>query len=255
MLFGGAAPWRRERHRPRRVPRRRHRLRHQARRHPRPGRRGHGRSEANVGGRGVHDQQDDGGAGRDLAPATCTPPADGRPPSSSTAATPTRPRGRRGSPTPARMGELLAAGASAAHRAEVLVCSTGLIGIPLPMATIEAGIPKLAAALSDGIEAGADAAEAIRTTDSHRKETVVGRPGIHGRRHGQGGRDARAQPGDHARRAHHRRRGRPGHAAAGPDRGQRPDVQPVHRRRLHVDQRHRDPSGQRRGRARRPRPT
>jgi glutamate N-acetyltransferase / amino-acid N-acetyltransferase len=56
---------------------------------------------------------------------------------------------------------------------EVLVCSTGLIGIPLPMGPIEAGIPKLAAALAGGPEAGADAAEAVRTTDTHRKEAVV----------------------------------------------------------------------------------
>ncbi|MBV8980493.1 MAG: bifunctional glutamate N-acetyltransferase/amino-acid acetyltransferase ArgJ [Acidimicrobiia bacterium] len=53
----------------------------------------------------------------------------------------------------------------------VLVCSTGLIGIPLPMAPIESGIPGLVAALSP--DGGADAAEAIRTTDTVRKEVVV----------------------------------------------------------------------------------
>lgn len=54
---------------------------------------------------------------------------------------------------------------------EVLVCSTGLIGIPLPIDTILAGVPALAAArTSDG---GAAAAEAIRTTDTARKETLV----------------------------------------------------------------------------------
>lgn len=54
---------------------------------------------------------------------------------------------------------------------EVLVCSTGLIGIPLPMDRLEAGIPAAVAARhGDG---GADAAEAIRTTDTHRKEVVV----------------------------------------------------------------------------------
>jgi glutamate N-acetyltransferase/amino-acid N-acetyltransferase len=55
----------------------------------------------------------------------------------------------------------------------VLVCSTGLIGIPLPMGPITAGIPKLAAALAAEPDAGADAAEAIRTTDTHRKEATV----------------------------------------------------------------------------------
>jgi glutamate N-acetyltransferase/amino-acid N-acetyltransferase len=56
---------------------------------------------------------------------------------------------------------------------EILVCSTGLIGIPLPMGPIEAGIPKLVASLAGGFDAGADAAEAIRTTDTHRKESTV----------------------------------------------------------------------------------
>ena len=53
---------------------------------------------------------------------------------------------------------------------EVLVCSTGLIGIPLPIDTILDGVPELCASLeSDG---GAAAAEAIRTTDTARKEAV-----------------------------------------------------------------------------------
>jgi glutamate N-acetyltransferase/amino-acid N-acetyltransferase len=54
---------------------------------------------------------------------------------------------------------------------DVLVCSTGLIGYPLPMAPIETGIPNLAAALH-GDETGAvAAAEAILTTDTVRKES------------------------------------------------------------------------------------
>ncbi|MDQ3782802.1 MAG: bifunctional glutamate N-acetyltransferase/amino-acid acetyltransferase ArgJ, partial [Actinomycetota bacterium] len=54
---------------------------------------------------------------------------------------------------------------------EVLVCSTGLIGYALPMGAIADGVPKLVAGLTtDGALA---AAEAIRTTDTHRKETVV----------------------------------------------------------------------------------
>jgi glutamate N-acetyltransferase / amino-acid N-acetyltransferase len=54
---------------------------------------------------------------------------------------------------------------------EVLVCSTGLIGIPLPIDAIEAGVPGAVAALrADG---AVDAAEAIRTTDTHRKEVVI----------------------------------------------------------------------------------
>ncbi len=56
---------------------------------------------------------------------------------------------------------------------EVLVCSTGLIGIPLPMAPIRRGIPALVAALGHDPAAGAVAAEAVRTTDTHRKEVVA----------------------------------------------------------------------------------
>ena len=54
---------------------------------------------------------------------------------------------------------------------QVLVCSTGLIGIPMPMDVIEPAIPGLVAARSVG--GGADAAGAIMTTDTHRKEVVV----------------------------------------------------------------------------------
>ncbi len=55
----------------------------------------------------------------------------------------------------------------------VLVCSTGLIGIPLPTKPIEHGIPRLVADLADSAEAGHAAADAILTTDTVRKETVV----------------------------------------------------------------------------------
>ena len=53
----------------------------------------------------------------------------------------------------------------------VLVCSTGLIGIPLPIDAIEQGVVPLVGALSP--EGGTQAAEAIRTTDTVRKETLV----------------------------------------------------------------------------------
>lgn len=56
-------------------------------------------------------------------------------------------------------------------RHQVLVCSTGLIGIPLPIEGISAAIPSLVAARSR--EGAVDAAEAIRTTDTVRKEVVV----------------------------------------------------------------------------------
>lgn len=58
----------------------------------------------------------------------------------------------------------------------VLVCSTGLIGIPLPMSALEDGVPAATRALRP--DGGGAAAEAIRTTDSVRKEVVVGGPGF-----------------------------------------------------------------------------
>ena len=61
---------------------------------------------------------------------------------------------------------------------EVLVCSTGLIGIPLPAAALEQGTPEVVAALSSSADAGADAADAIRTTDTVRKEVVVAADGF-----------------------------------------------------------------------------
>jgi glutamate N-acetyltransferase/amino-acid N-acetyltransferase len=70
-----------------------------------------------------------------------------------------------------RMAALTAESLGGAPR-DVLVCSTGLIGIPLPMDPLEAGIPKLAVALRADAEGGRSAAEAIRTTDTVRKETA-----------------------------------------------------------------------------------
>ncbi len=59
---------------------------------------------------------------------------------------------------------------------EVLVCSTGLIGIPMPIATIVDGIPGLVAARS--ATGGDAAAEAIRTTDTFAKQVLVTGPGF-----------------------------------------------------------------------------
>jgi glutamate N-acetyltransferase / amino-acid N-acetyltransferase len=55
----------------------------------------------------------------------------------------------------------------------VLVCSTGLIGFPLPMDAVAAGVPRVVAGRGGGPRHGIAAAEAIMTTDTHRKETVV----------------------------------------------------------------------------------
>ncbi len=56
---------------------------------------------------------------------------------------------------------------------DVLVCSTGLIGIPLDPAPFEDGVPKLVAALSPSPEAAGAAAAAIMTTDTVSKEAVA----------------------------------------------------------------------------------
>ena len=68
-----------------------------------------------------------------------------------------------------RMCELTGAGIRVAT-SEVLVCSTGLIGIPMPMRALESGIPKLCGTLT--IEGSGDAAQAMLTTDTVRKEAT-----------------------------------------------------------------------------------
>ena len=55
----------------------------------------------------------------------------------------------------------------------VLVASTGVIGMQLPLDRITAGIEKLVAAKADTLEAGLDAAKAIMTTDTVHKEIAV----------------------------------------------------------------------------------
>ena len=55
----------------------------------------------------------------------------------------------------------------------VLVASTGVIGMQLPMDRITAGMEKLAAAKSGTLQAGHDAARAIMTTDTVPKEIAV----------------------------------------------------------------------------------
>lgn len=55
--------------------------------------------------------------------------------------------------------------------ADVLVCSTGVIGVPIPMETLLAGLEPLVGAL--GAEGGAAAARAILTTDLVAKEFAL----------------------------------------------------------------------------------
>ncbi|HTL87357.1 MAG TPA: bifunctional glutamate N-acetyltransferase/amino-acid acetyltransferase ArgJ [Acidimicrobiia bacterium] len=69
-----------------------------------------------------------------------------------------------------RMCELTGKGLGVATT-DVLVCSTGLIGIPLPMAPIESGVPQLCSSLEPG--GGSLAARAMMTTDTVPKEALA----------------------------------------------------------------------------------
>ena len=56
---------------------------------------------------------------------------------------------------------------------EVLVCSTGVIGVNLPMDIIKKGVPAVAKELSNDFQGGEDAAEAIMTTDTVKKTIAI----------------------------------------------------------------------------------
>jgi glutamate N-acetyltransferase/amino-acid N-acetyltransferase len=85
--------------------------------------------------------------------------------------------GTRGAADAGRMCGLVGEGL-AVDSTEVLICQTGLIGIPLPMTPIEAGIPRLLDARAGGRLAAEQAATAIMTTDVTRKEVLVEGPGF-----------------------------------------------------------------------------
>ena len=55
----------------------------------------------------------------------------------------------------------------------VLVASTGVIGMQLPMDRIQAGIKAMAPKLGGSLESGTGAAKAIMTTDTKKKEVAV----------------------------------------------------------------------------------
>ena len=81
--------------------------------------------------------------------------------------------------TGARGMELCEASAEAAGKAlmiskdSVLLGSTGVIGPNIPLDKISAGISAMAASLSESLEAGTAASEAIMTTDTIHKECAV----------------------------------------------------------------------------------
>ena len=98
------------------------------------------------------------------------------------------------------MGQLTAA-ALGCGEDQVLVASTGVIGVNLKMDKIRAGIPQAVKAL-DATDGGAAAARAIMTTDPFpegiRRRGVDRVRQLPRRRHGQGLRHDRAAHGDHA---------------------------------------------------------
>ncbi len=71
-------------------------------------------------------------------------------------------------------------------REEVLVCSTGVIGQPLPIDRVLEGIVRAHAELSSDVEAGRAFSSAIQTTDAFAKEASASFD-LGGRRHGVAG--------------------------------------------------------------------
>lgn len=63
--------------------------------------------------------------------------------------------------------------ALAVKEEEVLVASTGVIGVQLPINKICAGVEQMAPLLKDDLASGTAAAKAIMTTDTHEKEIAV----------------------------------------------------------------------------------
>ena len=130
---------------------------------------------------------------------------------------------------------------------QVLVLSTGVIGVKLPMPKLLAGLAEIE--LSAG--GGAEAAEAILTTDTLRQGSRRLARRLHGRRDGEGRRDDPPQPGDDARRRHDRlpaaRRARRMRFLK---RAVERELQPDLRRRRVLDERRGHPARQRRERDR-----
>jgi glutamate N-acetyltransferase/amino-acid N-acetyltransferase len=81
--------------------------------------------------------------------------------------------GQQGMSDAERMARLTAQGLGIDSRL-VWVASTGIIGVPLPLLKIEAGIKQIIPRLSPG--GGHEAAEAILTTDTHPKQLAVQQP-------------------------------------------------------------------------------
>jgi glutamate N-acetyltransferase/amino-acid N-acetyltransferase len=66
-----------------------------------------------------------------------------------------------------------AAAALKLQAGDLLVCSTGRIGVPMPMKNVERGIRACASSLTRSVTSARRAAEAILTSDTRRKEIAV----------------------------------------------------------------------------------
>jgi glutamate N-acetyltransferase/amino-acid N-acetyltransferase len=77
----------------------------------------------------------------------------------------------------ARVCGAVAAGVGASAE-EILICQTGLIGIPFPIDTVEPRLAAIVQGRGHDAAAGAAAARAIMTTDTVPKEVVVEGPGF-----------------------------------------------------------------------------
>ena len=80
--------------------------------------------------------------------------------------------GRQGIRDAKRMAEM-AAVALKLKASDVLVCSTGRIGVPMPMENVERGIRACAPLLARSVTDARQAAEAVMTTDTRRKEIAL----------------------------------------------------------------------------------
>jgi glutamate N-acetyltransferase / amino-acid N-acetyltransferase len=80
--------------------------------------------------------------------------------------------GRQGLKDAKEMAQLTA-GALKLHHSDVLVCSTGRIGVPMPVKNIGRGIRDCAPLLARSTSSARQVAEAIMTTDTRRKEIAV----------------------------------------------------------------------------------
>ncbi|HVX21751.1 MAG TPA: bifunctional glutamate N-acetyltransferase/amino-acid acetyltransferase ArgJ [Acidimicrobiales bacterium] len=94
--------------------------------------------------------------------------------------------GRPGLDAAERLCQLVAGGLGTAAE-QVLVCQTGLIGVPFPLAQVESGVAAVVAGRAGTEAAGVAAAEAIMTTDTVRKEAVATGPTTDGGRFTVGG--------------------------------------------------------------------